>query len=60
MAKRLTVHLKDSVTETYVEVDGERIKSDAVRYTGAPGTWGNVEIYITDAEVIDERSGVKE
>lgn len=56
MAK-LTVHLRDKATDTYVEVGGERINASAVQFTGEPGKLSNVTLFLSDVEVIDERSG---
>ena len=58
MAPRLTVHLRNSATDTFVEVDGERIETQAVQFVGEAGKLCNVSLYLTDVELVDERSGV--
>ena len=51
---KLTVHFKDRVTDTYVEVDGERLDTAAVVVSGS-----TVTLHLNDVEIIDERSGAE-
>jgi hypothetical protein len=57
---RITVHLRDSVSETWIEVDGEQLQTDAVQFTGGSDMVSQISIVTSDVEVIDERSGVEE
>ena len=58
MAKKLTVRLGDEATDTYVEVDGERIcgvSSVQASYDALGGTGGVVTLTLVDADFVDER-----
>ena len=57
MAPKLTVHLRDSATETFVEVDGERLETEAAQFVGEAGGLCTVSLYLTDVELVDERGG---
>lgn len=55
---KLIVHLRDKATDTFVEIDGERIETTAVQAVTTPDGPSHVLLYLDDVEVIDERSGV--